>query len=130
MNERLLERILREAGVPGLVEILAERLSAGDLQSLLMEVYARRARAATPAALLKVYGENRFVRPSIIDPIVFAAFDLTAFALLPPGFEGVELSPHRARDEHRVRVAHPVRLPQGRSSVALRTARASSPLLR
>jgi len=93
VNEKLLDRILREAGVPGLVEILAERLPPGDLQSLLMEVYARRASGSTPAALLRAYRANRFVRPSTIDPIVFAAFDLTAFALLPAGFEAVELSP-------------------------------------
>jgi hypothetical protein len=93
VNEKLLERIARAAGVPGLVDRLADRLSPADIQSLLMEVYARRAASVTPAGLLRAYRANRFVRPSAIDPIVFAAFDLTAFALLPAGFEAVELSP-------------------------------------
>ncbi len=93
MNEKLLERIVGATGCTGLVDILAERLSASDLQSLLIEIYARRARTVTPAGLLKAYRENRFVRPSVIDPVVFAKFDLKAYSLLPSGFEAVELSP-------------------------------------
>ena len=37
--DKVVERIEREAGVPGLVSILAERLSPTDLPSLLLEVY-------------------------------------------------------------------------------------------
>ena len=40
---KIIARILREAGVPELLEVLAERLSPTDLQSLLLEVYRRRA---------------------------------------------------------------------------------------
>lgn len=93
MDPKLLARILAEAGCPELVEILAGRLKPGDLQSLLMEVYARRAGGMKPAALLQAYRANRFVRPSAVDPAAFAAFDQAAFALLPPGFEALELSP-------------------------------------
>ena len=34
---KIVERIEREAGVPGLVSLLAERLRPTDLQSLLLE---------------------------------------------------------------------------------------------
>lgn len=93
MNDRLLSRIAKKAGVPGLVELLSERLSASDLQSLLLAVYDRRTRAATSGELAKRYAENRFVRPSSVDPRLFAEFDGLAYALLPEGFEAVELSP-------------------------------------
>lgn len=89
----LLARIEREAGVPGLAAILAERLAPTDLQSLMMEVYRRRAAGVTPAALLERFGQNRFVRPAAEDPRKLVAFDARAFELLPPGYEPIELSP-------------------------------------
>ena len=45
--------LARESGVVGLLEALAERLAPTDLQSLLVEVYRRRAASQTPADLLK-----------------------------------------------------------------------------
>ena len=48
-------RIARDAGVPELVELLADRLAPTDLQSLLLEVYARRARALAPNEVLRRY---------------------------------------------------------------------------
>ena len=39
---KIIARILREAGVPELLEVLAECLSPTDLQSLLLEVYRQR----------------------------------------------------------------------------------------
>jgi len=93
MNERLLARIARKAGVPDLVEVLSERISASELQSLLLSVYDRRARAATSGELARRYADNRFVRPSATNPTELFEFDRLAYGLLPEGFEGVELSP-------------------------------------
>ncbi|MBI2921004.1 MAG: hypothetical protein HYY18_07965 [Planctomycetes bacterium] len=98
----LLARIEREAGVPGLAAILAERLAPTDLQSLLLEVYRRRARATAPAELLARYAQNRFVRPAKSDPRETARFDLKAFAQLPPGYEAIELSPVAPLGTHSV----------------------------
>ncbi|WP_217370774.1 hypothetical protein [Nonomuraea antri] len=73
---------------------LAERLSPADLQTLLLEVYRRRAAAVTPSGLLRAYERNRFTRPSALDPGELAR--LTAFMygrLARHGFAGVELSP-------------------------------------
>ena len=50
MNSPLLERILRESQGADVLDLLAERLSPTDLQSLLLEVYRRRAARITPAA--------------------------------------------------------------------------------
>ena len=89
----ILHRIEREAGVPGLVEVLAERLAPADLTSLLLEVYRRRAAARAPRELLAAYTENRFTRPSAVDARTLADWDRVAFAELPDGFELLELSP-------------------------------------
>jgi hypothetical protein len=93
MDEKILQRISRQAGVADLAAVLAERLSASDLQSLLLEVFKRRAGTIAPRAVLNAYRENRFVRPSAVDPARFLGFDLLAYSLLPPGSQALELSP-------------------------------------
>lgn len=89
----MLERIEREAGIPGLVALLAERLSPTDLQSLLLEVYRQHAHNRPPSAVLADHESNRFVRPSTLSPLVLLEWERTAFMNLPAGFEPVELSP-------------------------------------
>lgn len=86
-----LERIVRKTGVPDIVEVL-ERLGATDLQSLLLEVYRRRAGSGSVAGLLERYRNNRFARPSAHPPEDFTALDHLAYSLLPAGFEAIELS--------------------------------------
>ncbi len=90
---KIVERIERAAGVPGLAAILAERLAPTDLQSLLLEVYRCRATQRTPADVLTQYEANRFVRPSSASPVRLAAWEQTAWAHLPPGFESLALAP-------------------------------------
>ena len=90
---RPVERVQREAGVADLVEILAERIPPTDLQSLLLEVYRRRAARVSAADLLTRYAENRFTRPSAVDPVALAALELRAWAGLPEGYQAIELSP-------------------------------------
>ena len=89
----LIERIQREASVPDLLDVLGDRLAPTDLQSLLLEVFRRRAAAITPGQLLASYERNRFARPSGIDPRLAADVDRLAFSMLPSGFELLELSP-------------------------------------
>lgn len=93
MQDQILERILREANAPDLLDILAERLSLSDLQSLLLEVYRRRAARLAPRDLLQQYERNRFVKPARVSPQALLEFDRLAYALLPPAFEVVELAP-------------------------------------
>ena len=45
MSDPIIERILRETGIPELFDVLAERLNPTDLQSLLLAVYQRRVEA-------------------------------------------------------------------------------------
>jgi hypothetical protein len=93
MTKPLLDRILRESGVADLLGILGERLAPTDLQSLLLEVYRRRAAHQTPAGLLEQYERNRFARPSAADPCDLVRLDGLAFLLASPPFEPIELSP-------------------------------------
>jgi len=90
---KIVERIERAAGVPGLVALLAERLTPTDLQSLLLEVYRRRTSQMPPAAVLASYQANRFVRPSAVSPTALLKWEQVAFAQLPPEFQPLALSP-------------------------------------
>ena len=93
MASKIIERILRTAGVPNLVDLLALRLSGSDLQSLLLEVYRRRAARRSARNLVEDYERNRFARPSSLDPRRLSSLDHAAFAALPAGFEPITLSP-------------------------------------
>jgi hypothetical protein len=93
INDPIIQRIQREAGVSDLIDVLAERLDPTDLQSLLLEVYRRRAAGVTPGRLLDRYERDRFVRPSELAPAVLADFDHLAWSLLPDSYQAIELSP-------------------------------------
>ena len=93
MSDPLLERIQREAGIPELIDVLVERLAPTDLQSLLLEVYRRRAASVQPSQLLERYERDRFVRPSDVAPGMLADFDRLVWSLLPDHYTAVELSP-------------------------------------
>ena len=93
MSDPILERIQREAGVQELLDVLVERLSPTDLQSLLLEVYRRRTTRIKPRQLLERYEQDRFVRPSDIAPQVTTEFDRLVWSLLPDHYIALELSP-------------------------------------
>lgn len=93
MQDEILRRIDREAGVSDLVSILTERLAPTDLRSLLLAVARVRAARTTPADVLRRYESDPFSRPADADPGALAALEQKAVALLPDGFERVELSP-------------------------------------
>lgn len=91
--DKIVERIERKAGIPGLVSILAEQLSATDLQSMLLEVYRLRSSRLQPAAVLSDYESNRFVRPATVSPLCLSKWEHVAFSHLPQAFQPIALSP-------------------------------------
>lgn len=93
MPDEIVARIVRESGIPNLLEVLAEDLEPTDLQSLLLEVFRRRAAQQTPSRVLERYEQNPFVRPTEADPRALLELDLLALAHATPLFEAVELSP-------------------------------------
>jgi hypothetical protein len=93
MGSEIIERVLKKACLPELMDVLTRRLSQSELQSLLIEVYRQRAGAIDAGRLIGPYRTNRFVRPSMIPPERMLEFDRLAFSLLPDTYEAVELSP-------------------------------------
>ncbi len=88
-----LRRIEREAGLPGLTGALSG-LRPSDLQTLLLEVFRRRAAETSPSSLLRAYDQNRFVRPASVSATRLAELDTIALKLLQEaGWAVVELSP-------------------------------------
>jgi hypothetical protein len=88
----IIARVEREAGVPGLAAVLAERLSPTDLHSLLLEVTARRSGRRTPADVLADRRRDDALAPAHADARVLYA--IVQVALEAAGaFEAVELSP-------------------------------------
>ena len=93
MTEKILKRILEQVQAPDLLDVLADRLSPSDLQSLQLEVYRRRAGRLSPGDVLRQYERNRFVRPAQVSSQALLEFDRLAFSLLPADYQVVELSP-------------------------------------
>jgi hypothetical protein len=89
----IVERIVRESGVPELFDVLSERLAPTDLQSLLLAVQRARASRLTPSDILRAYEHDRLVRPAALDPGRRASLEQLAVRLAPEGYEFVELSP-------------------------------------
>jgi hypothetical protein len=93
MNDKLLKRIIRKTEVPDIIDVLVDRISLAELQSLLLEVYRRKVSKIDSSSVLKTYHTNRFVQPSPIDAHQAVTFDLLAYSILPQGYEVIELSP-------------------------------------
>jgi hypothetical protein len=71
---------------------LTEGLPAAELWSLLLDVFAERARQRTPADLLQQWQRDRFVQPSMVDQRTFVELDGHLLAAAH-AFEAIELSP-------------------------------------
>ncbi len=94
MQQKILDRITKISGVPGLVEILGSRLSGADLNSLLLEVFRQKTAQIQASGLLQAYRNNRFVQPATVDAIDFQVFALEALRLSrSSGFRPLLLSP-------------------------------------
>jgi hypothetical protein len=70
-----------------------DRLSATDLQTLLMSVARSRAARVRPPELLRRWREDRFVRPSTSRPRELSMVEGELWRMLPPEVDDVELSP-------------------------------------
>ena len=92
MQSRIANRIAAETGIPRLVSVIAEELSASDLQSLLLIAYQTRVRAAREADVLAHAARQPLMAPSNVDGRLLNRFDRIAFACAE-GFEAIELSP-------------------------------------
>lgn len=91
--QEILEKIRHRTGID-LVTILVEELSGSALNSLLLEVFDRKARQLKPSQLLQQYRMNRFVQPAAVDVLQLRAKELSTLQWLQQcGFVPLELSP-------------------------------------
>ena len=92
MTDRALDDIIRRLDATTMIEILSNGYSGSDLQSILIEVFRRRATNLRPSDVLKCYETSRFVAPSLLTPSVFAEFDRLIWSRLDETYEGMTLS--------------------------------------
>lgn len=86
--------IAEKTGYPDLLNDLIEKLSGSELNTLLLELFRKKAGKITPAAVLKQFRANRFVAPSVVDPISFRELEIRYLKLAEKkGFKLVTLSP-------------------------------------
>jgi hypothetical protein len=64
MGQTIGKIIAQRTGIDNLISLLADELSGTELNSLLLEVFSRRAQQLTAPELLKQYEQNRFVQPA------------------------------------------------------------------
>ncbi|MBN2364511.1 hypothetical protein JXL83_10325 [candidate division WOR-3 bacterium] len=93
MNRKIIDRIIKQTGAQDLVQLLVDKLSFGELQSLLLKVFELKTKKKRHKDVLSEYRTNRFSRPSDISPLMHRKFELAVFSLLPTGFETIDLSP-------------------------------------
>jgi len=92
MTSKIVERIQAQSDMPRLFDLLAGSLPLSDLQSLLLEVFRRRASRQTPAGVLARAARAGLVAPSDVDARLLHRVERCAFEAAAR-FEAVELSP-------------------------------------
>jgi hypothetical protein len=93
MPSSKLQRITSQLQNKDIVEALSQ-LPGADFNTLMLEVYNRRASAITPVQLLQQYNLNRFVKPASVDCIAFMEAELAALKIFRKKlFEPILLSP-------------------------------------
>jgi len=86
--------VAKRAGYPRLLDDLSKNISASELNSLLLELFRKRAMKVTPAELLRQFEKNRFAAPSEVDTISFNEFEIRCLKLAKrKGFSPITLSP-------------------------------------
>jgi hypothetical protein len=89
-----LERILRKLGTNDIVELLSERISWSELNTLLLKVFKDKTKGSSSSDLLKRYGENRFVHPAAVDAILLKQLEIDVLKIATQhSATAVQLSP-------------------------------------
>ena len=93
MTNKIIHRILQNLNLPGLDDMLINKLKFSELQSLLLHVFNRKVTKLDIAGLFREYRTNRLVQPSALDPRRLLELESGLFSLLPDNFTALELSP-------------------------------------
>lgn len=88
------KHIENRRGLEGLVEQLCTQLSGSELNTLLLELFRRRAGALQPPQVLQQYTRNRFCAPSAIEQLHYLEYDTHLLKRAKErGFPSLQLSP-------------------------------------
>ena len=93
MTGKITDGIVNKLGIKNIIELLVERISFTELQSLLLKVFELKVARKDAGDVLKEYESNRFTQPSDIDPVTHRELELGIYSLLPAGFELIETRP-------------------------------------
>ena len=94
MSRNIGKIIEQRTGYHNLISLLSEELSGADLNSLLLEVFSRRAQQIAAPELLQQYDKNRFVQPAETNFIQLLERSLdTLKCLSGHGFVPMQVSP-------------------------------------
>jgi len=93
MNHKILNRVIEKTKIPNLIELLADRISLGELHSLLLKIFELKIHKRKLSTILSEFQTSRFTKPSDINPITHRNLELKIFSLLPSHFEVIDLSP-------------------------------------
>jgi hypothetical protein len=93
MTSKIMQRLLREPGIKESLGLLGEGLNSSDYQSVMLEIARLRSLKVKPSGIMREFGNNRFLKPSVIPQDVFNMVDRLAYDCLPGTYYPVELSP-------------------------------------
>ena len=94
MSSQIVQKILERIGRQDELSVLANDLSASDLNSLLLELLELKTNSISAPQLLNLYQENRLVKPADLPVIELKQMELDVLRILSDhGFPPVELSP-------------------------------------
>lgn len=86
--------VAKKMGYSDLLNDLSEKLSASELNTLLLELFRIRAKKIKPRELFRQFEKNRFASPSDVDTITFNEFEMRCLKLAKSrGFAPITLSP-------------------------------------
>jgi hypothetical protein len=94
MSSAIVNKILERIGNPDLVDLLTDKISGSELNTLLLEVFNRKVSKITPSQLLNLYQLNRFVKPGDLPVLALKRMECDLLEHFEKfSFEALELSP-------------------------------------
>lgn len=94
MKDEAIKHIIGRYNLNDIVDILSNKLSGSELNSLLLEVFEKRVMQETPSSLLEKYTKNKLVKPAQLDFLKFKEEELECCKIVAnSNFELIELSP-------------------------------------
>jgi len=89
-----IDNVLKKLGQEDMLDILANKLTSSELNSLLLELFRLKTERLSPSELLNGYISNRFVKPAATDPREYLKLEAAFYEIADAySFAPIELSP-------------------------------------